>query len=94
MPKRGVWTADQDAVIHRMAAAGSTWEAIGEALGVSRNTVIERGRRINARKMRTPIAAAVPDSTVAPERLLREPYPAGHPATWDLLMPSVKYPFN
>ena len=79
MPKSLVWTAAQDAAITRMRAEGATWATIGEHLGLSRNTVIERGRRIHAAQgsIRQPAQRE-------PERP-REPLPAGHPETWRLI---------
>jgi len=83
MPLARNWTEDADMTIRVMRAGGATWAAIGDALGLSRNTVIERGRRLCA---------------AAPEKLKnlqitketqddpnRGPLPAGHPATWGLL---------
>jgi hypothetical protein len=41
----------------QMRAAGATWEEIGRTLRLSRNTVIERGRRLRAT---APLRAAMP----------------------------------
>lgn len=58
-----------------MRAEGATWEAIAAELGLNRWAVIERGRRIGARR---PPA----DFTVVPDDPHREPLPAGHKRTW------------
>ena len=83
MPQARVWAAAADKVIVTMRAEGSTWAAIARSLSLSRNTVIERGRRLQA---------------VAPARRIeprndkpvtddpnRSALPAGHPLTWGLL---------
>jgi hypothetical protein len=78
MPKKIEWTAAQDMQIKRMRAEGSAWDAIAAALGVTRWTAIERGRRIGALR---PPADFVPQ----PENPLRDALPAGHPRSWDVL---------
>ena len=75
MPVKLTWTAAQDLIIRRMRVEGATWDGISAALGVSRYTAIERGRRIGA--PRPP-----PDFILAPEDPRREPLPAGHPRSW------------
>ena len=79
MGKPLAWTSSQDATIRTMREDGATWAEIGASLGISRNTVIERGRRINAKQGRA--ITYVPD---APTRD-PQPYPAGNPATWGLI---------
>ena len=83
MPEARVWTPVADKVILTMRVAGSSWADIGQQLGLSRNTVIERGRRLNA-------AAPVKPKLLVIERVMevdpnRAPLPAGHPLTWGLL---------
>ena len=75
MAKKMQWTEAQDLTIRRMRIEGASWDAISAALGVSRYTAIERGRRIGARR---PPPEAVPQ----PEDPRREPLPAGHPRSW------------
>jgi hypothetical protein len=75
MPQKLVWTPAQDAQIKRLRAEGATWDAIAAALSVSRFTIIERGRRIGARRPPPPFTPPAED----PARL---PLPAGHPRTW------------
>lgn len=82
MPERLNWTKAADQTILSMRAAGATWAAIGTALGLSRNTIIERGRRINA--LGGP--AALPKPAREPEDDANRPaLPAGHPVSWGLL---------
>jgi len=83
MPQALKWTEAADAAIRSMRAEGRTWEVIGAALGLSRNTVIERGRRL---------CALAPKRQVQPgagrqgaEDPNRAPLAAGHPLTWRLL---------
>ena len=73
MPKKLVWTDAQDATIKRLRTEGATWDIIATLLHLTRWTVIERGRRIGAR----PPPSDDPD---------REPLPAGHPRSWDILV--------
>lgn len=65
-----------------MRAGGATWAAIGVTLGLSRNTIIERGRRIHATGGPSVIACPVRPPE---EDLNRAVLPAGHPVTWGLL---------
>jgi hypothetical protein len=61
-----------------MRWAGWSWNEIGSAIGVSRFTVIERGRRLNA--------ARAPDDPTSPVALRDDgatsALRAGHPITW------------
>jgi hypothetical protein len=43
MPEARVWSELADRTICEMRNEGATWAAIGRTLGLSRNTVIERG---------------------------------------------------
>ncbi len=83
MPQAREWTQAADNAICAMRATGCSWARIGETLGLSRNTVIERGRRLRA-------AAPARVAVARVERLVsddpnRGPLPAGHPITWGLL---------
>jgi hypothetical protein len=68
-----------------MRGGGETWAAIGRTLGLSRSTVIERGRRLRA--VAPPIRPVLRNEE---EEMLadpnRPPLRAGHPLTWGLLM--------
>jgi hypothetical protein len=81
MPEARRWTAAADSTICGLRAAGATWAEIGRQLGLSRNTVIERGRRLCA--MAPPRAA--PIVRQAEDDPSRGALPAGHPLTWGLL---------
>jgi hypothetical protein len=48
MPVKLLWTSAQDTRIRQMRSEGALWDAIAEALRLSRSTIIERGRRIGA----------------------------------------------
>ena len=83
MPVARQWTEAADGVICQMRGSGETWAAIGRRLGLSRNTVIERGRRLQAA---APVRVAVaPKEYDMLEDPNRGPLPAGHPLTWGLL---------
>lgn len=89
MPKARVWTAAADAVIRNMRAGGATWAQIGRTLGLSRNTVIERGRRLCAQ---APVRVVAPvGEQVVSDDPNRGALRAGHPLTWGLLT-SEPYP--
>ena len=78
MPAKFHWTDAQDTRIRRLRAEGASWDSIAALLGLSRWSVIERGRRIGARP---PVREAV----TPPEDPGRDPLPAGHPRSWDVL---------
>lgn len=77
MPPRHHWTEANDLKLRRLRAEGNTWDAIAEALGVSRWTAIERGRKLGARR-------PPPEFKPRPN-LARDPLPAGHRESWGLL---------
>jgi hypothetical protein len=66
-----------------MRGDGQTWAAISRSLGLSRNTVIERGRRLRA--CAPARMAAAPAAAEVSEDPNRPPLRAGHPLTWSLL---------
>jgi hypothetical protein len=82
MPQAREWTEAADKVICEMRGVGATWAAIGQRLGLSRNTVIERGRRLRAEAPVRPVVVKEYDMLEDPNR---GPLPAGHPLTWGLL---------
>ncbi len=73
------WTDELDVQLRQLRAAGVTWDGIAGAMGLGRNTVLERGRKIGARRLRAPAAIVLEESRDRPPRQ------AGHPATWSLL---------
>jgi len=90
MPKKITWTEAQDLRIRRMRAEGATWDTIAAVLGVTRWTVIERGRRIGARR-------PPPDFEPAPEDPERGPLPPGDARSWGAItqgtvLEGVPYP--
>jgi len=90
LPQKLRWTDAQDTQIRRLRSEGASWDGIAAVLGLSRWTVIERGRRIGAR---SPPREFVPP----PEDPNRDPLPAGHPRSWDVLtdgtvLEGVPYP--
>jgi hypothetical protein len=78
MPIKLLWTAAQDTRIRRLRREGATWDTIAAELGLSRSTIIERGRRIGARP---PPPEFIPE----PDEPHRGPLPAGHPRTWGVM---------
>jgi len=83
MPTARLWTDQADATIRDMRASGQTWAAIGRSLGLSRNTVIERGRRLRATGPGR-LAKAATNRLVSDDPN-RGALPAGHPLTWAIL---------
>ena len=91
MPRAKQWSEGADQTIRQMRQDGETWAAIGHRLRMSRNTVIERGRRLQAS---APARFARPKPQVEPlEDPNREPLPPGHPLTWGLLT-EAPYPIG
>lgn len=91
MPPQKPWTEADDGKLRRLRAEGATWDAIAEALGLSRWMVIDRGRRLGAR-------LPPPDHVPKPD-LARPPLPAGHRTSWALLtdgtpLAGARYPFR
>ncbi len=91
MAVRLVWDAERDERLRALRGAGMTWDGIAAMLGLGRNTVLERGRRIGARRP-TPVRRAEPEDPGRPPR------PPGHPETWGLLtrgtlLEGTPYPF-
>lgn len=78
MPKKFIWSVAQDAQIRRLRAEGASWDMIAAILGLSRWAIIDRGRRIGARP---PPREFIPP----PEDPARDPLPAGHPRSWNVL---------
>ena len=84
MPRPREWTAGADEVIRAMRKDGETWAAIGRCLGLSRNTVIERGRRLRAEAPPRKVESATAGEDYLNNKN-RDPLPAGHRLTWGLL---------
>jgi hypothetical protein len=83
MPHARTWSEAADATICDMRRTGFCWAEIGRTLGLSRNTVIERGRRLRAE---APVRTkAIVDERQVSDDPNRGPLPAGHWLTWGLL---------
>ena len=78
MPKKIDWTAAQDLKIKRMRAESASWDNIAVAVGVTRWTVIERGRRLGARLPPPDLEPRTGDPD-------RPALPPGHPETWGII---------
>jgi hypothetical protein len=68
-----------DDLLRRLRYQGQSWDAIAEAVAVSRNAAMDRGRQLKARLARRlrPQPAEDPD---------RPPMPAGHKVSWAVLV--------
>lgn len=94
MPAPLVWTDARDETLRCLRGQGRSWDVIAAALGISRWTAIERGRRIGARKPPAPPrAASMPRAEPG-----REPLPPGHPVSWGAitagtLLDGAQYPY-
>lgn len=75
MTNKHRWTAAEDCQLRRLRCEGATWDAIAAVLHLTRWTVIERGRRIAARR-------PPPEFVPPPEDPARDPLPPGHPRSW------------
>lgn len=73
------WTPELDERLRTLRSERVTWDGIALAMGLGRNTVLERGRKIGARRQRA-MPACVPEE--ARDRPARQ---AGHPLTWGLI---------
>jgi hypothetical protein len=73
------WTPELDMRLAALRASGMTWDGIAAEMGLGRNTVLERGRRIGARRK------PQPRPSLAEEARDRPPRQAGHPLTWELI---------
>ena len=87
-----VWTAALDNDVRTLRTAGLTWDAVAREMRLGRNTVLERGRRIGARR---PTLRPEPTTDEAADRPAK---PAGHPDTWGLItmgtvLEGAPYPF-
>jgi hypothetical protein len=92
MNTRVRWTADLDEQLRGLRASGLTWDNVALAMAMGRNTVLERGRRIGARRVAQPVAKVEEEPRDRPAR------PPGHPASWGLInagtvLDGVPYPF-
>lgn len=76
MPKKLAWTRARDSLLTQLRCVdGETWDAVADALGISRNAAIARGHELGAKK---PERVVEPE----PEDLEREPLSSGSEITW------------
>lgn len=82
MPEKIHWTEAADTLLVGLRHhKGASWTRVAQALGVSRNAALERGRRLRVLLPERP--APPPAEAEAQERL---PLPPGHPASWGALI--------
>jgi len=87
---RVIWTPALDEALLQLRWAGRSWDAIAGEMGLGRNSVLERGRRLGAR--RQPMVRPVVEDADRPPR------PAGHPISWGAItggtvLEGCAYPF-
>lgn len=74
-----VWTEALDDHLRTLRYAGLTWDAVAQAMCLGRNTVLERARKLGARRRGPVMAPDLDDPADRPAR------PPGHPATWGMI---------
>lgn len=72
-----VWTEQKDFIIKRMRVERTEWEDIAAAVGENLTDTVARGLLVGAR--------LPPPDFVSP-LVERESWPAGHPATWGVII--------
>jgi hypothetical protein len=92
MPQPRKWKAWEDAAIRRMCAGGVSWKRQGEILGLSRSTVLERGRFIGARPGKAQARIRQEEREARKMERGFDPLPAGDPRTWGLIAPGLEFP--
>ncbi len=84
MRNRIKWTPDLDTRLRDLRWSGLTWDEISSVMNLGRNTVLERGRKIGARR--------APPVMVVVESRDRPPMQAGHPVAWGALWAGMETP--
>ena len=74
------WTPAADAKIRQMRGYGASVREIARHFGIARNEVTVRVRALGL-----PIKQHVKPASPSPKYDTREPLPAGHPISWDLV---------
>jgi hypothetical protein len=92
MPACKTWAKARDEQLRDLREAGLTWDGIAEAMGLGRNTVLERARKIGIRMWRQRAPAALVEARDRPPRQ------AGHPQTWGMItagtvLEGERYPY-
>jgi hypothetical protein len=73
------WSPELDERLRMLRSGGMTWDRIADAMGLGRNTVLERGRKIGAKRSVSPAPCIHEEARDRPARQ------AGHPLTWGLI---------
>jgi hypothetical protein len=95
MPIARTWAEEEDNIIITMRANGETWAAIAIKLSMSRNTIIERGRKLHVAKgselirMKRTAENQLNQSNLTERNgYFESALPAGHPEFWNMLWPN------
>lgn len=91
MPAKWTWTAEQDALIREMDAAGLMPKDMAQRLGCGVQLARRHARVLGIANPRAPVAQRLPPTRskyyeTPPYPRTMDPLPAGHPETWRLLM--------
>ena len=81
--RRLVWTSQADVHLSRLQADGSSLRAIAAAFNLGRTVI--RARMIHLGLVPCTKAPAQQHKRVPPAKDEREPLPAGHPVSWNLI---------
>jgi hypothetical protein len=76
------WTNQADARLVRLRGEGASIRNLATAFGLSRSAIAVRAGRLG---LALPSKPAPPAKTGPAPDLTRDPLPAGHPISWDLL---------
>ncbi len=93
MPAKLEWADSMDEQLLQLRRERAPWDVIARRMQLSRNTVIERARRIGvAKRSKIGIAPPVVESDD------RAPRPSGHPLTWGAItrgtvLEGAEYPY-
>ncbi|MBV9537429.1 MAG: AsnC family protein [Acidisphaera sp.] len=91
MPNAIQWSPSMDETIISARDARVSWDDIARAFGVSRNSVVTRGRQLGFGRTPLPFGPPRPPRATRPKRQKppsftdRPPLPAGHPVSWDAI---------
>ena len=96
MRRQTVWNAEMDGRLRSLRRDGATWDRLAVEMGLSRDTVLERARKLGARAKDTMAMAKAEPPGEPRDRPARAP---GHPATWQMLtagtsLDGATYPFR
>jgi len=84
MPIAIVWTTEMDDTLRFMVSNAQSFEAIGPALGMNRETAVRRARTLGIFKSRQHARTPNPPAVPALDRR-QDALPAGHPYSWNLI---------